>query len=56
MRFLLWRLWNRTRYYWPQAQTRKRVLARYREQVEAMGGDWPTYRRECLSRKPWWLP
>lgn len=48
-RWLLWKTWNRTRYYWPQAKTRKRAEAKIREFYAEHGETWK-------PRSPWWWP
>lgn len=49
MRFYIWKLWNRTRYYWPQAQARKRVIARFGAFYAERGEVWE-------PPAPWWWP
>ena len=44
-----WKAWNRTRYYWPQAQSRKRAIANLAAFYAAHG---ETYR----PPRPWWIP
>ena len=44
-----WKLWNRTRYYWPQAQSRKRAVASLRRQADEFGFDY-------IVSVPWWWP
>lgn len=48
--WIAWKLWNRTRYYWPQAQTRKRTGERLAAEYARAGVDWTP------PRRPWWLP
>ena len=48
--FLVWKFWNRTRYYWPQAQSRKRAVAKLRADADAYGVEID------LGRRPWWIP
>jgi hypothetical protein len=44
-----WKAWNRTRYYWPQAQSRKRTIANLERGYAELGVEWK-------RSKPWWLP
>lgn len=47
--FYAWKAWNMTRYYWPQAQTRKRAGERLQAKYAEHGFEWePPY--------PWWWP
>jgi hypothetical protein len=48
-RWWAWKAWNRTRYYWPQAQARRRAIANLRAGYAEQGIDWKPVR-------PWWLP
>ena len=49
MRWLAWKLWNRTRYYWPQSQSRKRAIASLKKGYAEHGMEWEPPR-------PWWVP
>ena len=47
--FFAWKAWNRTRYYWPQAQTRKRAIGFLSAEYARHGIEWKPSR-------PWWMP
>ena len=47
--FYAWKVWNRTRYYWPQAQSRKRAVEKLRRDARAMDFDY-------VVNVPWWWP
>ncbi len=49
MRWYIWKAWNRTRYYWPQAKARRRA-------IEKLRADAAKYDAEWNPRHPWWVP
>lgn len=46
--FYAWKVWNRTRYYWPQAQARKRAITNLRRHAPP---GW-----NYTVTVPWWWP